>query len=118
MEEIGKPHTIRWLEQYIDKQENCVQHIEPKRSITLDLPLDMMRKFSDLARHYYHKPVKEVIAEAVKPALLAYLEAKRAELSLQFFEYNDGKTWPFGEQAKKILGLKRSKPTFSIRRCA
>lgn len=111
MEEIGKPHTIRWLEQYIDAQENCVTYgKEPKRTVPIDLPLDMMRKFSDLARHYFHRPVKEVVGEAVKPALEAYLEKKRAEISLQWFEYEDGATWPFGEMAKKKLGLKRSKP--------
>jgi len=53
IEETAKPHTIRWLEEYIDEQEKCVQHAtEERRSVSIELPLDMTNKFSDLARHY------------------------------------------------------------------
>ena len=108
VEEIGKPHTIRWLEQYIEEQENCVElPTEARRTVSIELPLAMMRKFSDLARHFYHRPVNDIVLEAAKPALEAYLEKKAEEISLQFFNFHDGRTWPFGPEAKKKLSLKR-----------
>jgi hypothetical protein len=107
MEESGKPHTIRWLEKYIEEQENCVQFgAEPVRSVTIDLPLSMMKKFSDLAKHKFHKPVKDVVMEAVLPPLEAYLAKMAHEISMRLFEYHDGETWPFGADAKKKLSLK------------
>jgi hypothetical protein len=123
MEAYGKPQTIRWLEQYIDQQENCVQYAkEPRRSVSIDLPLDMLRKFSDLARHYYHKPVKDIVAKAVRPILEAYLTKEAERIALEFFDWNDGgKTWPFGPQAKKVFGKRRDekeKPLVTIRRVA
>jgi len=120
MEESGKPHTIRWLEQYIDEQENCVREgTEPSRSVTIEIPLGMMRKFADLAQRYYHKPVNEVVLEAAKPALEAYLDKKAEEISLQFFDFHDGRTWPFSPDAKTKLAPKRStKALVSIRRVA
>lgn len=120
IEETGRPWTIRQLEEYIDQQENCVQHpTEPHRTVSIEIPLPMMRKFTDLAKHFYHRPVNEIVAEAVKPALEAYLEQKAQEISLQFFQWHDGKTWPFGPEAKKNLAPKRCKPPIvSIRHVA
>lgn len=120
MEESGKPHTIRWLEKYIEEQENCVQHpSEERRSITIEIPLDMMRKLTDLAKHFYHEPVKDIVGEAVRPALEAYLAKQAHEISLRFFDWHDGKTWPFGHEAKKTLGKFAPKPGIvSIRRIA
>jgi len=125
MEEYGKPHTIRWLEKYIEEQENCVQMAaEPCRSVTIDLPLSMMKKFSDLAKHKFHKPVKEIVMEAVQPALEAYLAKMAHEISMWLYEWHDGETWPFGYEAKKKLAegswKKRAdmKPIVTIRRIA
>jgi hypothetical protein len=108
MEESGKPHTIRWMEKHIEEQENCVQHpVEAHRSVSIDLPLDMMKKFTDLAKHFYHRPVNDIVWEAVRPALEAYLAKQAYEISLRFFDYHDGKTWPFGTDAKRKLAPKR-----------
>jgi hypothetical protein len=108
MEESGKPQTIRWLEKYIEEQENCVQlGAEPLRCVTIDLPLSMMNKFADLAKHFYHKPVKDIIWKEIQPVLEAYLAKQAHEISLQFFDFHDGQTWPFGAEAKKKLAPKR-----------
>lgn len=114
---VDEKWTIRQLEEYINQQENCVQHpTEPSRSVSIELPLPMVRKLTDLAKHYFHKPVNEIVAEAVRPALEAYLEQKAQEISLEFFQWHDGQTWPFGPEAKKKLAPKR-RPV-SIRRIA
>ncbi len=106
MEEWGKPNTIRWLEKYIEGQENCVEMpSEASRSVNIDLPLSMMRKFNDLAKHKFHKPVKEIVWEVVQPALEAYLAKMAYEISLYLFEWHDGETWPFGYEAKKKLAV-------------
>ena len=121
MEEWGKPNTIRWLEKYIEEQENCVQLAsEPCRSVNIDLPLSMMRKFSDLAKHKFHKPVKEIVWEVVQPALEAYLSKMAYEISMYLFEYHDGETWPFGYEAKKKLAIsgQKQKALVSIRHVA
>jgi len=138
MQRFGKPHVIRWLEKYIEEQENSVelQAPEPIRSVTIDMPQSMMKKFRDLAKYKYHKPIKEIVWDAVRPALEAYLAKMAHEISMRLYEYHDGETWPFGYEAKKKLAtagwkarddkafekklasLPAGKPLVSIRRIA
>jgi hypothetical protein len=96
------PHTVRWLEDYIDRMEGCV--VLPKeelRSVSLDLPLPIVRKLRDLEQ-YYGVSAGDLIANAIKPAVDVYVEEQRQKLSMKFFDFYDDSTWPFGVGAQKL----------------
>jgi hypothetical protein len=106
MNEIGKPHSIRWLEELIDEMENSgpKEIRETRETLSISLPHDIVQKFSDLARRYYHRPVSHLMAEILEPVLRSYLAKKAEEISLEYFDCHDSETWPFAPDAAKKLG--------------
>jgi hypothetical protein len=108
----ARPHTLQWLEAYIEQNEESLDEPVERRSVPLEFSLVMMRQLKDLAKHY-KTSVQALVSKECLPMLERFLQEQAQKVALEKFEFWDHKTWPFGELAELAL-----KPKAKRRRAA
>ncbi len=109
-----RPHTVAWLEEYIDKCEG--KKVEQEKHggyLYLAIPDRLYAKLKDLSKHY-QKNLNRLIDETCVQAIESYIESEGEKISLQLFNYYEPDRWPFDkkviEAEKKKIRTRRSRP--------
>jgi hypothetical protein len=96
----AKPHTLDWLETYIDQNEEDAEVTE-RRSIPLRLPLSMVQKLKQVA-HFRGKSVEKLAYDQCAIVLTSFLRQAERDIALEKYGmYDEGAPWPLSPEAEQ-----------------
>ena len=96
VDDTGKKiHNVEWLRQHIETMDEGKSEAgEERKSIPLCLPVALIAKLKDVAKHYGKSP-DEVAYDACAMAVYGYLRKQQGEISMGMFGvYDQDAGWP------------------------